>query len=293
MDVRAVALLDALAGDARADHLRQAVGVGGAHPETTVDLGPHRLRPRLGADGRVAQADLVGPDAPFLERLRQREGVARRAGDHFGPEVGDQRQLPLGHPARGGHDGHPEPLRAVVVAESSGEQPVAERVVEDHPGLRAEHGQAARVDLCEERDVGARVADDGGFAGRPRRTMDAYDLLPRHGEEAERVVIAQVRLARERQPAEVVEGADLIRLDAGFVEALAVEPDAVVDVGGEGAQAVALQLSELIFRERLRRGVVEHRRGPSSHIGQRTDVLATAWIIRASDSSGLFSKPKT
>ena len=84
--------------------------------------------------------------------------------------------------------------------------------MEHHPGLGAEHGEAARVDLGEEFDVGARVADDGGLAGRARRAMDAHDLLPRHGEEAERIVIAQVGLARERQPAEVVERADLIRL---------------------------------------------------------------------------------
>ena len=103
-------------------------------------------------------------------------------------------QLPLGHPTRGGHDRHPEPLGAVVVAEPAGEEPVAERVVEHHPRLRAEHREAARVDLGEELDVGARVADDRGLAGRPRRAVDAHDLLPRHGEEAERVVIAQIDL---------------------------------------------------------------------------------------------------
>ena len=126
VDVRAVALLDALARDARADHLGEAVGVGRAHAEAAVDLGPHRLRPRLGADDREAQADLVGPDAALLELLRERERIARRAGDDVRAEVGDQQQLPLRHAARDRHDGHAEPLGAVVEPEAAGEQPVAE-----------------------------------------------------------------------------------------------------------------------------------------------------------------------
>ena len=68
--------------------------------------------------------------------------------------------------------------------------------------------------------------------------MDAHDVLARHREETERIVIAQVVLARERQPPEVVERADLLGSDARVVEALAVEADAVVDVRGDCVQAL-------------------------------------------------------
>jgi len=158
--VRAGPLLDAFARDARADHLREPVDVRAPDTEAGVDLAPHRLRPRLGTEEREAEADLRRCDAVIRERLRERERIARRARDHVGTEVGDERQLALGQPTGHGHDGQPEPLPAGVEAESSGEEPVAVRVVQHHPRLRARHRQRAGVHARKELEVGCRVTDD-------------------------------------------------------------------------------------------------------------------------------------
>ena len=54
-DVQTVLGLDALLGDPRPHHLGQAVDVDRVHVETLLDLGAHRLGPRLGAEDADAQ----------------------------------------------------------------------------------------------------------------------------------------------------------------------------------------------------------------------------------------------
>ena len=49
-DHRAVLGLDALAGDAGADHLGQAVDVNGVDAELALDFGAHAFAPGLGAE---------------------------------------------------------------------------------------------------------------------------------------------------------------------------------------------------------------------------------------------------
>ena len=49
-DVQAVLGLDAFLRDAGADHLGEAVDVGGVHVEGLLDLGAHRVGPWLGAE---------------------------------------------------------------------------------------------------------------------------------------------------------------------------------------------------------------------------------------------------
>ena len=54
-----------------------------------------------------------------------------------------------------------------------------------------------------------RIADHGGLAGRARRRMQARQLLHRAREQAERILVAQIALDRERQPAQVVQRAQV------------------------------------------------------------------------------------
>jgi len=83
--------------------------------------------------------------------------------------------------------------------------------------------------------------------------VDAHDLLARHGEHAERVVRTQVVLRREREPAQVVERAAIVRVDAAGGERLAIEADALVRVPQAPLQALELQRLELVPRGRLDR----------------------------------------
>ena len=56
-----------------------------------------------------------------------------------------------------------------------------------------------------------RVADDGRLAGRARRRVDARHPLARHREQAERIVVAQVALDRERKLRQVGERLQVAR----------------------------------------------------------------------------------
>jgi hypothetical protein len=81
--------------------------------------------------------------------------------------------------------------------------------------------------------------------------VDAHDLLARHGEQPERVVLAQVGLGREGQPREIVERGDLSRVgDARGVQALAHRRDIGEQAGHGRTQAFELQRGELVAGDR-------------------------------------------
>ncbi len=111
----------------------------------------------------------------------------------------DQLHLLLGLPARHRDHGAAQPLGAVVRAQAAGEQAVAVGDVHDVAGAPAGGADRARDQVGPGVDVALRVAHDGRLAGRARRGVDAHDLLARHREHAERVVVAQVLLGRERE----------------------------------------------------------------------------------------------
>ena len=100
-------------------------------------------------------------------------------------------------------------------AEAAREQSIAVGVVDHHPGPNAGHRHAARHQLGPLLKVGARVADDGRLAVRAAGGVDSDEPLASDREQAERIVVAQLRLGHERNPREVVERAEILgSLDA-------------------------------------------------------------------------------
>ena len=71
--------------------------------------------------------------------------------------------------------------------------------------------------------------------------MDAPHLLARHGEHAERIVVAQVLFDREWEAAQVGQLVEIGRMHARRVEAAAVVRDVGVGVLQGGAHALELQ----------------------------------------------------
>ena len=102
--------------------------------------------------------------------------------------------------------GAAQALGAVVGAEAAGEQAVAVGDVADVAGPAAGGADRAGHQVGPVVDVAARVADDGGLARGAAGGVDAHDLLARHGEQAERVGVAQVGLLAEREPGQVLAG---------------------------------------------------------------------------------------
>ena len=83
--------------------------------------------------------------------------------------------------------------------------------------------------------------------------MDAHELLARDGQQAERVVLAQVGLLGERQPREVVERADrLRRVDARGAQPLASGERAASSAADGRAQPLELQRAQLLARRAAR-----------------------------------------
>src|SRR5947208_16227125 len=64
----------ALAGDARADDLREPVYVVGTAAERTLERGPHAFGPRLGAEQAVAEPERARAPALHRQALRDVEG---------------------------------------------------------------------------------------------------------------------------------------------------------------------------------------------------------------------------
>ena len=250
-DVQAVLGLQAFLRHARADHLGQAVDVGGVHREGVLDFGAHRVGPGLCAEDADFERALPGIQPLALELVEDRQHVARRHRDDVGPEIVDQLHLPLGHAAGDRHHGAAEFLGAVMDAKPAGEQAVAIGIVNDHAAAAAGGADRACHHVRPGRDVVSGVADHDRFAGGARGGMHPHQLLARHGEHVERIIVAQVGLHRERKFGEIGELAEIRRMNAGRVEGAAVMRDVVIGVLQRPGEAFCLQRHDLVARGAL------------------------------------------
>jgi hypothetical protein len=97
-------------------------------------------------------------------------------------------------------------------------------------------------------EVGLTVGDDGRLAGRAGRSVDAGDPVLRHGDEAERIGVAQIGLGGERELLEILEPAKIVGRDARGVELGASVGNVVVGVRERRFQALELERGDLVAR---------------------------------------------
>ena len=107
--------------------------------------------------------------------------------------------MALGESAADRNNGATEIFRAVVEAETTGEQPVAIGDVHFVARPPAAGSNRARHQPGPETDVAARIADHSRFSGCAARSVDANDIAHRHGKHAERIVLTKILLCGERQ----------------------------------------------------------------------------------------------
>ena len=90
------------------------------------------------------------------------------------------------------------PIRSAALMEAvaAGEQAVAVGVVDQHPRPHTGGRHAAGHQLGPGVEVGARVAHHRRLAVRAARRVQAHELLARHRQQPERVVVAQVDLGQ-------------------------------------------------------------------------------------------------
>ena len=213
----------------------------------------HRLAPRLGAEQADLEAAAAQVHALRLGDFGDRQRVGRRRAKHAGTKVHDQRDLAFGRPARHRHDHGTKSFGPVVRAQAAGEQTVAVGVVHHVAGACAGGDEAARHQVGPGVDVLRRVAHDGRLAGGPRRRVQSRELMARPRKHAERVVLAQIGLERERQALQVVQRAQLVGVNACRGQTHPVRGHMVVGVAHAVAQPLDLQGSEFVARHRLQR----------------------------------------
>src|SRR6266849_3323489 len=151
------------------------------------------------------QSELTGL-APLLgQGLGEVEREGRRRGNRVRPEILQQEMVARGVPGGDRYHGHADALGAVVEAEPAREEPVAEGDVEQVAAVRARGRHHARHHLTPDVEVAGGVGDDRGLALGPGGGVDPSELGARNRQEAERVLLAQIRLPDERKGGEVRE----------------------------------------------------------------------------------------
>ncbi len=178
------------------DDFGEAVDIDRVHVEALLDLGPHRVRPGFGAEDADLEARRARIDAGAAEFIENGQHVGRRHHDDFGLEVMDELNLPLGHAAGDRNDRASQPFRAVMRAQTPGEETVAVGDMNLHAGPPAGGADRARHHIRPDVHVAFRVGDDGRLAGRAGGGMKPRDPLVRHGDHAEGIGFAQVVLGQ-------------------------------------------------------------------------------------------------
>ena len=268
-DVQARAV-GAVAADAGAGDLGEAVDVVRDEAGVLLDLVAHLLGPGLGAEDAVLQGHLLAEvDALLVAFVDDVQEVARRARDRGDAEVLHQHQLAVGVAAGDGQHRAAVGLGAVVQHEAAGEEAVAVGDLHDVVRRHAGHREAAHHAVRPDGDVVRRVRDADRLAGGAGGAVVADDLAVRRRLEAGRVLVPQVGLHRERQELDVLERLDVLGLHAALVAALAEERDALVGVLHDELQAVQLQRAHLVDREVVERGDGMDRRGGVGCVGER------------------------
>ena len=162
-------------------------------------VGPSRVRRRRCR----SPSELVAGSMPCrFHFLGNRQHVGRRDhDDHRRLEVLDQLHLFFRLPAGHRYHGTAELLRAVMRAETAGEEwDRHRRRAGCRPRVHPRRGSSAPSRSTRWWMSRTRVSDDRGLARRTGRCrLDTQHLLARNREHAERNVLAQVRLDRERE----------------------------------------------------------------------------------------------
>jgi hypothetical protein len=149
-------------------------------------------------------------------------------------------------PAEIGNDRGADQLGAVMEAEAAGEQAVAEGDLDDvvlgDPGGGDHPGHQVGPGL----DIVAGVADHGRLTGGAGRGMDPDHVTQGHGEQAVGVVVAQILLDGERQPAQVVQRADVVVVEFELLEFLLIKGDVGSHAIQRGLQPLQLELLQIL-----------------------------------------------
>lgn len=96
----------------------------------------------------------------------------------------------------------------------------------------------------------------------PAGGVQADDVVTRHGEKTEGIVIAQVLLFGEGQVLQIGQALDVAGLDTALVEAFAVERHIGIDTGAKVLQTAQLQGFDIFAGQRFLVDIENHGVSP-------------------------------
>ena len=190
------------------------------------------------------------------------QGVGGRTAQGRGAEVAQQVGLATRGAARGRDHRGTDALGTAVGAQTAGEQAVAVGHMHDVRLVDAGGGQAAAGQFGPVVQVAGGIAHHHGLAGGAAGGVQADDVVTRHGEKTEGIVIAQVLLFGEGQVLQIGQALDVAGLDTALVEAFAVERHIGIDTGAKVLQTAQLQGFDIFAGQRFLVDIENHGVSP-------------------------------
>ena len=250
--------------------LGETVDVVGDDAGFALDGLAHLVRPGLGAEDAVAELRVAAEvHALFLRLVHDAEEVGGCRGNGGDAKIAHEHDLTFGVAAGDGKHGAAHALAAVVETKPAREESVAVGHLDHVAGADAVHGEAAHRTVLPHGDVILRVGNADGLAGGAARAVETHDLIHGCAAKPHWILVAQIRLLRERQKLDVGERLDVLWLHAAFLAAFAEEGHALVGVFDGPLKTVKLKRAE-----RFNGHVVHCRDG----MRRRIDVMRQIWI---------------
>ena len=247
-DVQAGPVL-AVAGDARAGDLREAVDVVGDDARLAFDRVAHLGCPRLGAEDAVPELGVAPEvDALALGLVHDAKEVARRAGDGVDAQIAHQHDLALSVASACRQHRAAHSFAAVVQTEAAREESVAVADLQHVAGADAVHREAAHRAVLPHGHVAERVGDADRLARRSARAVETHYLVHRCAAKPHRVFVAQIDLLGEGQQLDVGERLYVLGPYATLVAALAEQRHTLVGVFDRPLETVQLECAKLLDR---------------------------------------------
>ena len=123
-------------------------------------------------------------------------------------------------------------------------------------------GQAAAGQFGPVVQVAGGIAHHHGLAGGTAGGVQADDVVTRHGEQTEGIVIAQVLLFGEGQVLQIGQALDVAGFDTALVKAFAVKRHIGIDTGAKVLQTAQLQGFDIFAGQRFLVDIENHGVSP-------------------------------
>ena len=227
-DVLHVAAREALARNARAHDLGQAIVVGAHDVHAALDFSLQGRRARLAAEQADAQGALLPIDAHLLAHFAHVHGVAWRGNENRRTVILNHLNLALGI-ARTRRNHHAaKALQAIMQAKTAGEHAIAKCHLHAVARHDTRHLHQAHNAVGPQIHVAAVVANDDRLARSARRSMQFDDIVERFGEQAIRERFAKGVLIGEGKLAHIGQRLNVGRLHAHRIHFVAIPRNAVI-----------------------------------------------------------------